>query len=569
MRYHALACDYDGTIAWDGKVTKQTIEALEEVHRSGRKLVLVTGRELDDLMTVFPRIDLFDRVVAENGGLLYRPASREEKLLGEAPPQKFVEVLEARGVERISVGRVIVATRQPHEIVALDVIRDLGLELQVIFNKGAVMILPSGVNKATGLTAALGELGLSPHNVVGVGDAENDHAFLAACECSVAVSNAIDTVKQRADWVTEESHGSGVEELVRVLLNSDLSELEDRLHSQLVLGRKADGSDFAIRPYGANILITGTSGGGKSTLAKSFLERLADQRYQFVIIDPEGDYSNFKEGVVLGDDEHPPSTQEVLDLISKVDQNTVVNLVGLDIKRRPAFFEALLPRIQEQRAKTGRPHWMVVDEAHHVLPSSWEAVGVTVAQRVYGFMLITLEAKRLSRAVLSAVDLVIAVGENPGEMLTVFAEAIDQGPPRFTPRTPTKGEAVVWAWRSESEPVWFRAAQPRAERRRHQRKYAEGELPPELSFYFRGPEQKLNLRAQNLTVFLQIADGIDDETWMYHLKQGDLSRWFRDVIKDAELTAQAELLEKDEAISAAASRQRIREEIELRYILAE
>ena len=48
----------------------------------------------------------------------------------------------------------------------------------MIFNKGAVMILPSGVNKATGLAAALEELGLSPHNVVGVGDAENDHAFL-------------------------------------------------------------------------------------------------------------------------------------------------------------------------------------------------------------------------------------------------------------------------------------------------------------------------------------------------------------------------------------------------------
>src|SRR5207302_10504290 len=168
-------------------------------------------RELDDLIKVFPRLDLFDRVVAENGALLYRPATREERPLSERPPDQFWQELIKRGAERVSVGRVIVATWRPHETTAIELIRDFGLELQVIFNKGAVMILPSGVNKATGLNVALGELGLSPHNVVGVGDAENDHAFLALCECSVAVSNALDMVKQRVDWVTEASHGGGVQ----------------------------------------------------------------------------------------------------------------------------------------------------------------------------------------------------------------------------------------------------------------------------------------------------------------------------------------------------------------------
>src|SRR5215471_12872240 len=142
MRYHALACDYDGTIAWDGVVSPQTIEALQEVRKSGRKLILVTGRELDDLSRVFPQVDLFDRVVAENGALLYRPATREERT-----PEEFVRELIRRGAERVSVGRVIVATWRPHETTAVEVIRDLGLELQVIFNKGAVMVLPSGINK--------------------------------------------------------------------------------------------------------------------------------------------------------------------------------------------------------------------------------------------------------------------------------------------------------------------------------------------------------------------------------------------------------------------------------------
>src|SRR5262245_37756848 len=144
MRYHALACDYDGTIAWDGVVSDPTIRALEDVRKSGRRLILVTGRELDDLRRVFSRLDLFDRVVAENGAVLYRPATHEEQTLAERPPEEFVRELIRRGAQRVSVGRVIVATWRPHEITAVEVIRDLGLELQVIFNKGAVMVLPSG-----------------------------------------------------------------------------------------------------------------------------------------------------------------------------------------------------------------------------------------------------------------------------------------------------------------------------------------------------------------------------------------------------------------------------------------
>src|SRR6266704_512087 len=203
MRYHALACDYDGTIAWDGEVSEDTILALQEVRKSGRKLILVTGRELDDLIKVFPRLDLFDRVVAENGGLLYRPATREERLLAERPPDKFWQELIKRGAERLSVGRVIVATWRPHETTAVELIRDLGLELQVIFNKGAVMILPSGVNKATGLNVALAEF-------------------------SVALANALETLNERVDWVTKASHGNGAIELSQALIGTDLSILEDR-----------------------------------------------------------------------------------------------------------------------------------------------------------------------------------------------------------------------------------------------------------------------------------------------------------------------------------------------------
>jgi HAD superfamily hydrolase (TIGR01484 family) len=228
MRYLALACDYDGTLATDGRVGDETVAALERLRVSGRRLILVTGRELDDLLSVFSHTHLFDWVVAENGALLYQPSGRLEKVLGGRPPEHFIQALRDRGVQPLSTGRVIVATWRPHETTVLEVIAELGLGLQVIFNKGAVMVLPSGINKATGLAAALRELGLSPRNVVGIGDAENDHAFLSLCERAVAVANALPALKERADFVTRADHGAGVAELIDELIANDLRDRADR-----------------------------------------------------------------------------------------------------------------------------------------------------------------------------------------------------------------------------------------------------------------------------------------------------------------------------------------------------
>jgi len=225
VRYHALACDYDGTLATHGTVDEPTLEALARLRNSGRKLVLVTGRELDDLHRVFPHLDYFDRVVAENGALLYRPSSCEELALAQAPSAEFIAGLRERDVNPLSVGRVIVATWEPFHTTARDLIRALDLELQVVFNKGAVMVLPFGVDKATGLKAALAELGLSVHQSVGIGDAENDEIMLSACRCSAAVANALQRTKEFADIVTERSHGAGVAELIDRIIATDLEEL--------------------------------------------------------------------------------------------------------------------------------------------------------------------------------------------------------------------------------------------------------------------------------------------------------------------------------------------------------
>jgi hydroxymethylpyrimidine pyrophosphatase-like HAD family hydrolase len=225
MHFTALATDYDGTVAHDGMLEDGTIAALERLKASGRHLIMVTGRELDDLMQVCPRLDLFELVVAENGALLYNPKTSEEVLLAEGPSPELIERLKAAKAPGLSVGRTIIATWEPYETVVLEAIRELGLELQIIFNPGAVMVLPSTVNKATGLAAALDRLRLRAEQVVGVGDAENDHAFIKACGCRVAVANAIPALKDEVDIVTTGARGKGVAELIDRLIANDLSDV--------------------------------------------------------------------------------------------------------------------------------------------------------------------------------------------------------------------------------------------------------------------------------------------------------------------------------------------------------
>jgi HAD superfamily hydrolase (TIGR01484 family) len=222
MNFCNLATDFDGTLAEDGDVARSTIRALEAFRRSGRSIILVTGRELAQLLEIFDRPEIFDWIVAENGALLYHPATARKHLLTEPVPLHFVEELKRRGVSPISTGEAVVATWRPHENIVLEVIRDLGLELQIALNKDAVMVLPVGVDKAGGLAAALKEMKLSWKNVAGIGDAENDIAFLRKCACSAAVSNALDSVKAQVDFTTRAPRGEGVVELIQEILKDDL-----------------------------------------------------------------------------------------------------------------------------------------------------------------------------------------------------------------------------------------------------------------------------------------------------------------------------------------------------------
>ncbi len=566
MRYVVVATDFDNTLAVDGRVEHKTIAALERLIQSGRKIILVTGRLLPDILDIFPAIGLCERVIAENGGVLYRPSTRDHAMLAPPIPAAFIDELRRRHVPELSFGDSIVGTVRPHELTLLEVIRDLGLELHVIFNRDAVMVVPSGINKASGLVVALQEMGLSPRNVVAIGDAENDHALLNQCEYAVAVANAVPTLKEVADWVTVGAAGRGVVEVIDELVAHDLcvSPFNASRHNVLIGGRET-GEEVSIPATGLNLLLAGSSGSGKSTLATGVLERVTEQGYQFCVIDPEGDYEGFAGAVMFGTPQRGPGMAEILTALESPDTNLVVNLVGLPLQDRPAFFLALLPALQERRAKSGRPHWILVDETHHLLPRDWQPVQAVLAKDLTGMVYVTVHSDHVAKSVLQTVDVVVALGDDPVGTITGFCGILGLPVPRMQPMTLAHGEAVFWDRRSTEPPCTLRIAPCEADRRRHRRKYAEGELPEARSFFFRGPDNLLNLRAYNLILFMQLAEGVDEKTWLHHLRRGDYSKWMSEGIKDSHLADAVRRIEQQPSVNAERSRQMIRSVIQERY----
>jgi hydroxymethylpyrimidine pyrophosphatase-like HAD family hydrolase len=569
MRYLTLVADYDGTLADQDRISEQTLQAIERLRASGRRAIMVTGRRLDDLLAVCTRPKLFDLIVAENGAVIYEPGTRKEIVLGNPPSKALLKALRARSVTPLEIGEVIVATLEPQRAAVQDAVWELGLEVQVIGNRGAVMILPAGINKASGLESALRKLGLSRHEAVGIGDAENDHSFLERCECAVAVANATTSLKENVVFVTSKANGAGVRELIEELLENDLERVQEQIdRNQLLLGKRMDGTSVRIPPYGRNILIAGPSGSGKSTMAAGLIERLIENDYQICIVDPEGDYGTLQQLVALGNQWRAPSMGEILAILEDPKVNLSINLLGIPLADRPDFLAQLMPNVQALRARTGRPHWLVLDEAHHMLPGSGGPADSALPRQIGETLLITVHPEHVSPEMLSTVDVVIAIGMAPEQTLEQFARATGRQLRWPDTLTRSAGQVVVWFASAGQAPFTMQPEPGRAERIRHHRKYAEGDLRWH-SFYFRGPEGRTNLKAHNLAMFSHLAQGIDDETWIFHLRRGDYSRWFRHSIRDAQLAEQAERIEHRHDLSPWQTRQLIDELIHARYTLPE
>ena len=449
MRFVVVAAGFDGTLARDGRCDPRSIVALRALAASGRKLVLVTSRELRDLLDVFPDARIFDYLVAENGAVVHRPAARESAILAQAPPETLIHELRRRQVAPLGVGSAVLTTAKEHREIVVDAIRKLRLDCHVLQNDRALAVLPTGVNKASGVSAVLEELQLSPHNLVAIGDAENDLDLFALAEHCVAVGNAAPALKDVADRIARASYGEGFVEFARELLETDLDGAPVR--RKIVLGVHA-AHPVTLLPGRGSVLIGGPQASGKTELCNSIVSQYLAQGYQCCIFGAyrTGTQERTEPYVTLGDAEVCPRAVDVLAALEKPQQSVVINVAAVPTGTRASFIERLLFELAGVQKTCGRPHVIVFDQADSLVAN----VNVRVLQRLHASMRIYLTSQpwNLHRDVLGMMQVIVALGD--AAMTLNCFRALDADAPVLTDHLPLEPrQGLLWLRDSGMPPL--------------------------------------------------------------------------------------------------------------------
>jgi hypothetical protein len=549
--FRAVALDFDGTLA-DGPVAPATLAALTEARARGIRVILVTGRIMSELRAVFPEVDEHvDAVVAENGGLLVTHGG--VRLLAAPVGRAVSAALTGRGIAHRS-GQVLIGGAAADEPAALEVVRELGLDCQLIRNRGELMILPAGVTKRTGLLEALGELGLSPHNAIGVGDAENDHSLLDACEVGVAVANAVDALRAHADMILARPDGEGVADLLLGPLLAGRAHLYPR-RWQVTLGTDDGGEPVTLPGSQLNIAVCGGTGRGKSYLAGLICEQLIRLGYSLVVLDPEGDHhglGELRDVIITGGHEgRLADPGEVVRLLRHGRTSVVTDLSHLDAAARAAYATDLASEVEAHRAATGVPQWVVVDEAH--VPMGRDVIARRMLDPpAKGYLLITWQPAELSADALLALDAVITLGSGrPESRFIDIAAAVADMPRAEIARLLTgPGGRAVLAWRQHpGRAVAFTLGPRITPHLRHAHKYGQAGVEPGRRFYFKtGPDTATGAVAANLDELEAELGRCDRAVLRHHCPRHEFSRWVAGVFRDEALAA--DLAELEAALPA-------------------
>ena len=563
----AVAIDYDGTLTGAARPGGEVLAALREVRGRGLAVVLVTGRILSELRADFAEVDgEFDAIVAENGAVLADADGVRD--LAEPVDPLLAQALAHREIP-VRQGRVLLACDTRHAEVVLEEITRLGLDCQVVRNRGALMVLPGGTTKGTGLAQALGNLGISRHSTLAVGDAENDHHLLATCELGVAVGDAVDALKQRADLVLDEPDGDGVAALLRGSLLEGTVRLPPR-HWRLILGHDAAGNPVEMPASQVNLLLTGGSCSGKSHLAGLLIEQLVRLDYSALVIDREGDHRGLadRRGILtVGGPDPLPGAEQLVALLRHRFGSVVLDLSPHDDTAQQDYLRAIAPGLLAQRAVTGLPHWIVFEEAH-TLAAGLEHWAHTLAGAT-GLCYSTYRPEALPAAARQAVDLlVLTAGEGHGapEALQHVAETTGRPTDELQELLGTqRGRALLVATDGQAAPVAFTVGQRATGHVRHWHKYIDATLPERLRFYFRASDRV----AANLREFHRHLRACPANTITQHAQAHDFSRWIGDVLQDAELARDIALAEqrlRDDQQPTETVRDAIQHAIERRYL---
>lgn len=534
-RPRAVGVDYDGTLTEGARPAPAVLAAIARARADGIAVVLVTGRIRAELLADFADVaDHFDALVVENGAEIDIGGRR----ITTAPPvgPALSGALAARGI-RHRRGSLIIAASGSDEHAIVDEVASAGLECQLVHNRGELMILPAGVNKGLGFASALAELGISPHDAVAVGDAENDHSLLAAAELGVAVGNAVASLRSVADVVLEQADGDGVATLLDDLAGAGVL-WRRRRRPQIVLGHDAVGEAVCVAAHPGNILVTGGSGDGKSYVAGLIAEQLVDLAYSVLVVDPEGDHvglDTLRPVVVLGDDAPPPPAGVVADLMERSDACVVVDLSQLAPPERERYLAALPATIEAGRREHGRPHWVIVDEAHHGFVDGASIVDLASS----GYCLVTWRPQDLPNSTVAAIDVVVALTTPNPDPAVVDITAAVAGEPRAAIAElltqPTGGLVVVRRDRQRG-PRRARVAARRTSHFRHEHKYDVEGTSVQRGFWFRDDHDRPTGRvARSLHELAVELAGCPAGVIRHHAPLGDISRWIESVFHDRRL----------------------------------
>jgi hypothetical protein len=522
---------------------------LEDARRQGITVVLVTGRKMVDLRRLLGGLHLFDAVVAENGAVVAHPVARRSKLLAQPPPPIFLQELHRRGIVA-EAGECVIESPASEAPRILTVIRELELPLVMIFNRGRLMVLPQAISKASGLRDVLTTLRLSVHNVLAIGDAENDHDLLATCEVGVAVAWGSPVLQRAADLVLEGTGPASVADYIRRLAAQQRLPATRNVRRRLLLGTLEDGTDLSLAVRGRSVLISGDPKSGKSWITGLLCEQFILQGYSIFVIDPEGDYTSLEvlPGVlVLGEAKHPPSLTEFTRLLHHPDVSIVADLSVLPHAEKRRYVRSLLHLLAMHRRQTGLPHRIVVDEAHYFLhdPDVLNLVDVNLS----GYVLVTYQASQLHPDILAASEAIIVSREtDPQELQALFRlHRLDPTQERLSPilQKLALDEAVLFPGIEEAGGRMrkFWVAPRLSAHVRHRHKYLDVPVPPEQAFVFT-EETQPPVHARTLKQFTEALSHATVQSISGYLDRHDFSRWIDAVFGDYILAAQIEALEK-------------------------
>ena len=567
--FHAVAIDYDGTLAESDRPHPQALAALREMRASGRKVVIVTGRILSDLRAAFPDVDDYaDVIIAENGTILAR--GPERRPLAEPVPGGLAAALESRGVA-FRAGEVLLACDAADEPVVLKEVRRLGLECQLVRNRGALMVLPAGASKGAGLAEGLEELGISRHNTVAIGDAENDHSLLAAAELSVAVGNAVTSLKAEADIILAEADGLGVASLLRGPVIAGRQRVRPR-RWRINLGMLDDGSAVSIPASQVNVLVTGVAQRGKSYMAGLIAERLIRLGYSAVVVDPEGDHAGLGQlpGVlVAGAGGRLPPAADLAHLVRHHSGGVVLDLSTAPAPDRVSYLQTAQRELEALRAETGLPHWVIIDEAQ--LPLARDASTI-FEPGTTGYCLVTHHPEELRLEAMLAVDLIIAVpGDHEARTadLIAAAGAMPHAAAAALIRDAGPGQAVLVDRARPGTGLIFAIGHRETAHMRHWHKYSAGQLRADRRFYFRRDwHTATGTTAGSVGELERELRVCDDEVIIHHCQHRDFSRWVEYVLGDPPLAAaiaKIEVAVPAGAAGAAEARAKLQSAIRERY----